>query len=494
MDIIFLSGWAFFCFICATIFSFRARKYSNAIYIDGLFFFGSTFDLQDKISVIIDYILEFTLQFQKTFAMSLLGCGLFPRGVIVLVRPEDVKYILDTNFENYVKGQSVVDGVQELVGKGIFAADGAIWNIHRKVASRMFTKQLMQNSADVMKSQTVKLINILKNRAQTNTEIDIQDMFFRLTIDVFCEVAFGIQLNSIETKDAHQFAKAFDEVQYHCEKRFSDVFWRIKKLFGCYREARITEGVKILNDFAETVINGKRRDAEKGNLGPDLLSRFLDEAKSKNETVSNEELRDIVMNFIIAGRDTTACSLSWTIYELNRHPEIFQEVIKEIQNTEIGENLASASVLPYLHAVIMESLRLHPSVPKQLKYAVKDDVLPDKTTVKSGMAVLYSSYALNRNPELWEDPLSFKPERWLESVSPVYIPKVEPSTFKYVTFNAGRRICLGKGLALMELKLVLSLLLPIFSFEEKVPHSGEYNSALVLAMKDGFHVVPHIRQ
>jgi fatty acid omega-hydroxylase len=253
-----------------------------------------------------------------------------------------------------------------------------------------------------------------------------------------------------------------------------------------------------MNNFANEVIAQRRRDSENTDkLGPDLLSRFMD-CKDPKDIPSSKELRDIVMNFLIAGRDTTACALSWTMYELARHPEVRAKVIAECNNvcappdeaggtrsrtfSDADYSYDKIGELRYTHAVAMEVLRLHPSVPVEVKFAIKKDTLPDGTPIHPGGTCIYSPYAMGRSKKLWgDDAEMFKPERMMDEDG----KNVEPGQFKYTTFNAGPRLCLGKGLALMEIKLALAILLQRFDFEIDNNHQGGYESTLVLPMKPG---------
>lgn len=253
-------------------------------------------------------------------------------------------------------------------------------------------------------------------------------------------------------------------------------------------------------------------EEEATQLGPDLLSRFLEDAAKKeadeqaakkgkggdSDTVQKEaringtdtELRDIVLNFMIAGRDTTACALSWTMYELTKSPEAQEKFRAEFASIiESNEDISYDNVnkLNYAHAVVLEVLRLHPSVPKDVKYAVKDDTLPDGTRIPAGATVIYCPYAMGRNKRIWPDPETFKPERFFNqekgdgSIS-------EPSVYTYPVFNAGPRLCLGKPLALMEIKLITGMLLTNFKIELASKHDGGYASTLVLPMKPGLNI------
>lgn len=129
----------------------------------------------------------------------------------------------------------------------------------------------------------------------------------------------------------------------------------------------------------------------------------------------------------------------------------------------------------------MEVLRLHPSVPSDAKYAIKDDVLPDGTFIPKQAMVGYPPYAMGRSTLVWgKDANEFKPERFMGTK--------EPSAFRYPVFNAGKRLCLGKPMAINTLKLTLAYLVPRFEFQDATGHDGTYNWTLVMKMNGGFPV------
>jgi cytochrome P450 len=247
--------------------------------------------------------------------------------------------------------------------------------------------------------------------------------------------------------------------------------------------------------------NNNELQVRDGRLGPDLLTRFIDDAARKERDADNtesrtggtdQELRDILLNFMSAGRDTTACALSWTLYELIKHPRVADKVREEFHQM-IVDNKGRVTYdeinkkLQYAHAVALEVQRLHPSVPKDAKYAIKDDVLPDGTRIPAGACVSYCSYAMGRDENLWEDVDSFKPERFLNESGTEY---KEPSVYAFPVFNAGPRLCLGKPLALLEIKLVTGMMLNHFDFEfVDEAKTGRYaSSSFVLPMKSGLRV------
>jgi cytochrome P450 len=190
--------------------------------------------------------------------------------------------------------------------------------------------------------------------------------------------------------------------------------------------------------FNRREVVAKEIEREGKIVSTDLLSLYLE--RSSEEGISDEELRDIIMNFLIAGRDTTANALSWAFYRLSIHPEVQQKAYDEVlrlgtefnldmplspsphaeEDADLGPEFPFACIqkMDYIEAFCMEVLRLYPSVPKIGKYALTDDVLPDGTIVKEGMMVVFSPWVMGRTEKLWEQCNEFRPERFLENKKP----------------------------------------------------------------------------
>ena len=226
--------------------------------------------------------------------------------------------------------------------------------------------------------------------------------------------------------------------------------------------------------------------------------------------MSNTEITDMVMNFIIAGRDTTAAALSWTVYELLENPAALTKLLAEAESYLADHHSGTPFCeldseeqftmlekgLPYCKAVAHEALRLHPSVPKEVKYCVADDVLPDGTAIRPGTAVLWAPYAMGRDPTLWPDPLKFDPDRWFEAVTDDVSSLHRPTTVKdhkYPVFNVGQRLCIGRSLALLEIQLGVLSVLTQFELEYACPHTDAYRQSIVCSMKHGLRVTARSR-
>ena len=336
---------------------------------------------------------------------------------------------------------------------------------------------------------------------------------------MFSEIAFGVQLDS--QQNDHRFTRAFDTVQAACNRRFTQPFWKLVRFFQASADERaIRRETKVMRGFARDVIRAKRRTLASGGakkLGPDLLSRFLTSAAKRGEVVTDDDLIDIVLNFIIAGRDTTASALSWATMRLMQNGGAAAKLIAEA-NAQCGDGGSGGgsggllalsaedafnvcySQLPYARAVASETLRLHPSVMMDSKVAKAPDTLPDGTPVHERAVMMWSNYVMGRDPTLWDDPLRFSPERWLDgqpdASSSLYKPAAAVSDFKYPVFNAGPRICLGRPLAYLEIQLMLAALWPRF---ELAAHgdgalSEDYVQSLVSPMKRGLWVTAKKRK
>lgn len=259
------------------------------------------------------------------------------------------------------------------------------------------------------------------------------------------------------------------------------------------------KNIKVVDEFVYKLIKSKiellnnpHADTQPGKK-EDLLSRFLELKES-----DPKYLRDIVLNFVIAGKDTTAITLSWFFYLLCKHPDIQEKIAKEImQATQVRSDFSieelAAKVdeqtldqMHYLHAALSETLRLYPAVPVDPKVCFSDDTLPDGFSVKKGDMIAYVPYAMGRMKDIWgNDAEEFRPERWLNE-NGHFQPK---SSFIFTSFQGGPRICLGKEFAYRQMKIFSMILLGSYKFklnDESKPVKSR--TALTLHIDGGLHL------
>ena len=242
-------------------------------------------------------------------------------------------------------------------------------------------------------------------------------IFNRFTLDSIGEIGFGQNLGTLQLYPApHAFLGAFDRAQFTTMERFFDPTWTLGRLFRLGREGEMIGDIEILRAQALAVVRDQKDKFARGETqGGDFLSLFMQRALEEGTEIDDQFLVDVCLNFIIAGRDTTACALSWTFFELSQHPDVLAKCRAEIDEVLNGDELSFDDInnFEYLRAVQNETLRLHPSVPRDSRMCAQDDVLPDGTIVKAGTNMGYSAYGMGRDPKLWgPDCELFRPERW----------------------------------------------------------------------------------
>jgi cytochrome P450 len=412
---------------------------------------------------------------------------------VMIGEPEQVECVLKTKFWSFEKGPELHGKMADLLGVGIFNVDGDRWQVQRKITSQIFhVKNFRDFFTAVFREETLLVLEILRRHADQGTVIDICDLLHRFTLESFARIGFGIELNILKNYLAGDtapvpFAAAFDKAQNFTQRRIAEPFFSIVSLFDG-RAKQLADAVKVIDDFAYETIRQRREDPDGANK-IDLLSRFMN-VKSDGPGYTDKELRDIVLNLIIAGRDTTAQALSWTLSELFQKPQFFDAIREEVATKIPGYSPYTADCPTYeqiltlteTKAIFTEALRLHPSVPVQIKIATEDVDLPGDVHIPKGVSVVYSSYLMGRLRSIWGDDV-------LESNPSRFIHDQTPNQFKYPVFNAGPRICLGMNMAYIEAVTVLSAIVSQFDLKLAMPQKDVvYERGLTLMLKNGLKV------
>lgn len=401
-------------------------------------------------------------------------------------RPEYIRWVQKTNFENYVKGADFRRNMGDVMSPhGIFVADGDIWKKQRKMASHIFSVGNFRTHVQNTIQRDLGTVNTLfRDASSKRMQINLPDLFFRYTLSSFSLMAFSADIKCLPEKvealaESVEFATNFDYAQRVMDERFVDPLARFTEYFSS-QGRKMKRTIKALHEFCYDIIDLRlaarasgQAQAASGKGDKDLLALFME------QDLSRDELLPVVLNFLIAGRDTTAQALAWLFYEFHKNPSAMEKCRKEIHE-KLGSgsdhrlmNYDDLGSLTYVQACFYEALRLHPSVPKNIKTAQQDDVirpyaqpldgsetasnavpneqkLPD-LIIKKGETVTWQDYAMGRMPELWgTDCAEFKPERFLETKKDGTVGNKTYSQFLFHAFNAGPRLCLGQTLATYE--------------------------------------------
>ncbi|KAL7115977.1 hypothetical protein ACP275_04G214800 [Erythranthe tilingii] len=399
---------------------------------------------------------------------------------IITSNPKNVEHVLKTRFDNYPKGKPFSTLLGDLLGRGIFNVDGDLWKLQRKMAMLELGSISIRSYAFGLVSSEIesRLTPLLTSFSGADAAVDLQDIFRRFSFDSICRFSFGIDPGCLTLSlPVSEFAYAFDLASKLSAERAittPPLVWKLKRFFNVGSEKQLREAIKSIHELADGVIRHKRNqviaaaddDGDDDFSHEDLLSRFMG---SINDDVF---LRDIVVSFLLAGRDTVASSLTGFFLLLAENPRAVESIREEsdrVMGREDKEPVTFSQLreMQYLQAAVHESMRLLPPVQFDSKFCDEDDFLADGTFVAKGTRVTYHPYAMGRMEKIWGgDCVEFKPERWLDENG--FFKQENP--FKYPVFQAGPRVCLGREMAVVEMKTVALSLIRRFDF--RVAHPG----------------------
>ncbi|OAY46525.1 alkane hydroxylase MAH1 [Manihot esculenta] len=494
-----------FLFLFLLLWPWWCSRITNSILIDWPVF-GMIPELLYNLSRVHDFATFLLQQSRGTFFFK--GPWFSGMDFLLVGDPMNVHHILSKNFANYPKGPEFKQ-IFEPLGDGIFNSDFDNWSIQRRIFHCLLLKNdKFELAVEITLKQKIlqSLLPIMENVSQ----VDIQDVFQRFTFDNICQLVLGFDPNSLSIEFPQiPYQQAFDDMgeTFIYRHAVPGSIWKMQKWLQIGKEKKFKQAWKIFDEFLEQCLTRKReqlsqncRDQIEGE-GFDLLTYFLAEdddfeataAKIGIQTKSNKFLRDMAFNLFLAGRDTIGASLIWLFWLVGTHPSVEKKILEEIKEN-LGEktnekrrvfSTEEVRKLVYLHAVICEVLRLYPSVPFEHKVSIEEDILPSGHNVPKNMRILFSFYSMGRMEEIWgKDCLEFKPERWISERGRI---KHVPS-YKFVAFNAGPRSCLGKELAFIQMKTIVSFVIWNYSLQVVENQSVSPSVSLLLYMKKGLKV------
>jgi len=308
---------------------------------------------------------------------------------VITSEPQNLEHVLKTKFTIYPKGNYFRDIVSELLGDGIFAADNETWQKQRKIASiefhsTNFRKLTIESIFELVNN---RLIPVLGLSLKKNVAIDLQDILLRLTFDNVCMIAFGVDPGCLQPHLPEiPFAAAFEDATEAILFRFvvPICVWKAMRFLNLGMERKLKKSIKKVDEFAENVIRARKKELflqnEDDKEKSDLLTVFMRLKDENGKSYSDKFLRDICVNFILAGRDTSSVALSWFFWLVDQNHEVEEKILQEIcrvvsqREEKFDDCLRFRSEeikkMDYLHAALSEALRLYPSVPVDHKEVI----------------------------------------------------------------------------------------------------------------------------
>jgi cytochrome P450 len=367
-----------------------------------------------------------------------------PKKLYIFNHPDHAKHVLADNAANYHKGIGYTEAKRAL-GDGLLTSEGALWKEQRRTIQPVFQHKRIAGRADVIVDEALALVERL--RAHVGGRADVLSEITSLTLGVLGSTLLDADLGAFDSV-GHSFESVQDQAMFEMETLGLVPRWLPLKGQLTFRKARAH-----LEEVVEILV--AQRKANPSASGDDVLTRLIaSTSKEVDRRVADRRMRDELVTLLLAGHETTASTVGWTLDLVSQHPEV-RERLHEEAVAVYGDRRPAYEDLPklrYTNMVIQEAIRLYPPVWILTRRAVEDDVVGGYH-VPAGAEVLICPYTLHRHPKYWAEPDRFDPERFNPDV------KTNRPRYAHIPFGAGPRFCVGNHLGMMEASFIISTLM-----------------------------------
>ena len=419
-----------------------------------------------------------------------------PKSFIVISDPAMVRHILKDNPTNYDKG-ILAEILEPVMGKGLIPADPITWKQRRKAIVPGFHKKWLNAMMGLFADCNTPLLNKLENSAESGSTLDMETEFCSVALDIIGKAVFNYDFGSVTTESP--VVKAVYRALQETEHRSMSFipYWNLPYANMYIPSLREFEtNMKLLNEVLDDLITkaletqvvmdeDEVQNQDFATMENPSLLRFL--VDMRGEDAGTRQLRDDLMTMLIAGHETTAAVLTWTLYELAQQPSLMRRLQAEIDEVcgDRPPTYDDMKNLSFMRDCIAETLRMYPEPPLLIRRAIGDDVLPrggaqSNTFIPEGTDIFIATWNLHRSPDHWHEPNKYNPDRFsqpFESADPERTgwsgytpgsgayPNEVHSDFAFLPFGGGSRKCVGDQFAMMEATVTLAMVLHNFDFE-----------------------------
>ncbi|KAE8774286.1 Cytochrome P450 97B2, chloroplastic [Hordeum vulgare] len=449
-----------------------------------------------------------------------------PKSFVVVSDPIVARYILRENAFCYDKGV-LAEILEPIMGKGLIPADLDTWKQRRKVITpgfhALFIEAMVRVFTKCSERTILKLEALIEkgDHGDKSTIVNLEEEFSNLALDIIGLGVFNFDFDSVNKESP--VIKAVYGTLFEAEHRstFYIPYWNLPLTQWIVpRQRKFRSDLKIINDCLDDLIKNAKEtrqeaDVEKlqqrdySSLKDASLLRFLVDMRGAD--VDDRQLRDDLMTMLIAGHETTAAVLTWSIFLLAQNPTKMRKAQAEIDSVLMDGAITAEKLkkLEYIRLIIVEALRLYPQPPLLIRRSLRPDKLPggyngakEGYEIPAGTDIFLSIYNLHRSPYFWDRPNEFEPERFTvpkkdeniegwagfdpdRSPGAMY-PNEIIADFAFLPFGGGPRKCVGDQFALLESTVALALLLQKFDVELRgSPDEVEMVTGATIHTKNG---------
>jgi cytochrome P450 len=353
-----------------------------------------------------------------------------PETAFLINHPDYIRHVLVDNQRNYSKDTYSNRAFKKAIGEGLINYEGTAWLRQRRLMQPAFHHNRLEPLAGMIVQATGEMLDRWQAQFSHKPVVDMAREMAALTMTITSRALFGVDLG--------------EEV-----KEIGEIINGVADLLEKPNHPRLIQATAEFAKVVEQIVVARRKNFEAGS---DLLSSLMTARDEESgASMGDQQIRNEVMGLLLAGYETTANALTWTIYLLSQHPWVAERLYSQVHQA-LGGCMPSSSDLknlPYLRQVLDESLRLFPPAWIIGRRALASDVMGGYH-VPPGTVIAICIYTLHRHPDFWEQPELFDPERFTPEKT------AERDRYAYIPFSIGPRQCIGSGFSLLEASLILA--------------------------------------
>lgn len=390
--------------------------------------------------------------------------------IVLISEPQYFKHVLVTKADSYIK---YFDGLRPIFGKSMITHDGALWQKIRAPQQPAFHPDAFNEYIPYFNEAIRSKMDKWAGHAQTGDTIEMVEETWTLAADMICRALFDRNM-PFNPHVIFKYVKTYTDVMHHKEIR-------LKRQSGELFEAADADAAKAMEAWwsvPPAVIDADPREHREKTLLKMIQGAVADpEVPEFDQQQAIDELKQ----YLWAGTETTALTLAWALYLISKTPSAAEQIRREGEAVcpDREPNANDYSALTYTRAVIQETMRLYPPIWGLIRTASEPDEIAGKE-IKIGDRIVLFGYAAHHNPEFWEDPEEFRPERWMDASAAKKRVK-----YSYIPFGAGKRSCPGGAMSQVENTLALSQLLRRFRPEYVGEEPPGLNATVTLTPRGG---------
>ncbi|MCK1364535.1 cytochrome P450 [Bradyrhizobium sp. 62] len=387
---------------------------------------------------------------QRAYEEDVIEGRFFFRNSFILNRPDAIRHVLLSNYENYSRTPAGIRMLRPVLGDGLLIAEGHSWTFQRRTLAPAFTPRATANLVPHMTAVLDE--TIAKLDAQTSEPVDLREIMQRMTLEIAGRTMFSFGMDR-HGRTLRNFVMEYGARlgRPYLLDMVLPLSWPSPMDFA---RARFR---KRWTEFVAMLIAERREMGKKDGAPPRDLFDLMDEARDPEtgKGFSDEQLVDEVATMILAGHETTATALFWALYLLALDPDTQEEIASETRGEHL-DSMADIDRQKFTRAAIEETMRLYPPAFLIARAAREKDNAAG-VEIGKGDIIMIAPWLLHRHEKLWDQPNAFIPKRFMSTEA--------PDRFAYLPFGAGPRVCIGAPFAQAESVLALARLIGAFRVE-----------------------------